>query len=143
MSFLSNLFEYGEKCHPKKKDKKNWIEEYIGGFLLHEKRKKCYIFCAIHETKLGKNWPQIVFTTYHISCSYNCLSVAEQEIEHFLLKYYSYLPSASSDRSNSEYLVRNTVQTALPSYSTQKAKTNYEYFWLGRTLRPEAYRNWF
>ena len=112
-------------------------------FFFMRKEKKCYIFCAIHETKLGKNWPQIVFKTYHISCSYNCLSVAEQEIEHFLLKYYSYLPSASSDRSNSEYLVRNTVQTALPSYSTQKAKTNYEYFWLGRTLRPEAYRNWF
>ena len=45
--------------------------------------------------------------------------------------------------SNSEYLIRNSVQAGLRSYSTKKAKKVYEYFWLGRTVRPEAYGNLF
>ena len=45
--------------------------------------------------------------------------------------------------SNSEYLVRNPVQAALPSNKRQKAKHFFEYFWLGMTLRPEGSRNLF
>ena len=46
-------------------------------------------------------------------------------------------------KSNSEYLVRNPVQAALPSNKRQKAKHFFEYFWLGMTLRPEGSRNLF
>ena len=46
-------------------------------------------------------------------------------------------------KSTSEYLVRNPVQSALPSKKRQKAKTNLEYFWLGMTMRPEGSRNLF
>ena len=40
--------------------------------------------------------------------------------------------------SHSEYLVRNPVQAALRSDKRQKANKSCEYFWLGRTLKPEA-----
>ena len=46
-------------------------------------------------------------------------------------------------QSNSEYLVRNPVQAALPSNKRQKAKKKFKYFWLGMTLRPEGSRNLF
>ena len=45
-------------------------------------------------------------------------------------------PLDPQPKSNSEYLVRNPVQAALWSYSSQKAKMYCEYFRLGRTLRP-------
>ena len=46
-------------------------------------------------------------------------------------------------RSNSEYLVGNPVQAALPSNKRQKAKHFFEYFWLGMSLRPKGCRNLF
>ena len=44
---------------------------------------------------------------------------------------------------NQTHLVRNPVQAALPSNKRQKTKFFLEYFWLGRTLRPEGSRNLF
>ena len=45
--------------------------------------------------------------------------------------------------SYSKYFVRNPVQAALRSDIKQKANKSCEYFWFGRTLRPEASRNLF